>query len=57
MKQFIANLKSNIEENPVLALAGAAALITSVAKLVDAVGHYSSRHAYAAVQNKKAGKR
>lgn len=47
MKQFLANLKQSAEENPILALAVGAGLITAVGKLIDAVGHTMGRHAYA----------
>lgn len=35
MDKFIDNLKTQAEENPVLALGVAAALITAVSKLID----------------------
>lgn len=46
-KNFIDNLTRQAEENPIMALGVAAALITSISKLVDASGHRKGSLAYA----------
>lgn len=45
--KFVQNLKHTAEENPVVVLMAAAAVITATAKLVDAVGHAKGSSAYA----------
>lgn len=45
--RFVQTLKRQAEENPVVVLMAAAALITATAKLVDAVGHNAGSRAYA----------
>lgn len=47
MDKFLANLKRQAEENPVLALGVAAAVITAVSKLIDANGRAKGSRAYA----------
>lgn len=44
---FVQKLKYQAEENPVVVLMAAAAVITATAKLVDAVGHNAGSRAYA----------
>lgn len=51
--KFVQNLKRTAEENPIIVLAAAAALITATAKLVDAVGHAKGSSAYAKQINAK----
>lgn len=51
--KFVANLKRQAEENPVLTLMAAATVITAVAKLVDAHGHNAGSRAYAKQINRK----
>ena len=46
MEKFIANLKRQAEENPVLALAVAAGLITSISKLIDSGSTLQNSHAW-----------
>jgi type II secretory pathway component PulL len=45
--RFVQNLKRQAEENPVVVLMAAAAVITASAKLVDAIGHNAGSRAYA----------
>lgn len=45
--KFVQNLKQTTEENPVVVLMAAAAVITATAKLVDAIGHNAGSRAYA----------
>lgn len=45
--RFVQKLKQQAEENPVVALMAAAAVITAAAKFVDAVGHNAGSRAYA----------
>ena len=47
MEKFIANLKRQAEENPIVAIAVAAGLITATSKLIDASGHAAGSRAYA----------
>lgn len=47
MDKFIENLKHQAEENPVLALGVAAALITAVSKLVGATNDTRNSRAWA----------
>jgi hypothetical protein len=47
MDKFIENLKTQAEENPVLALGVAAALITAVSKLVGATNDTRNSRAWA----------
>jgi len=53
MKKFVENLKQNAQENPMLTLAAAAAVITATAKLIDAAGHARGSHAYAKDVNRR----
>lgn len=53
MNKFVNNLKRNIEENPIIAIAVAAAVITATAKLIDAAGHNAGSRAYAKQVNAK----
>jgi hypothetical protein len=53
MKKFVENLKQNAQENPMLTLAAAAAVITATAKLIDAVGHAQGSRAYAKDVNRR----
>lgn len=46
MQDFVGNLKRQAEENPVLALAVAAGLITAVSKLMDASGNVRNSRAW-----------
>lgn len=46
-QNFLNNLQRQAEENPIMALGVAAALITSISKLVDASGHRKGSLAYA----------
>lgn len=45
--KFTKNLLAQAEENPVIVMAATAALITAVAKLIDARGHAAGSRAYA----------
>lgn len=47
MHPFVANLKRQAEENPVVALGIAAAVLTAVGKFIDAAGHARGSNAYA----------
>lgn len=47
MNKFIDNLKTQTEENPVLALGVAAGLITAISKLIDATGNQRNSRAWA----------
>lgn len=47
MKKFVANLKRNVEENPMLTLATGAAVLTATAKIITAVGNARGSNAYA----------
>jgi hypothetical protein len=47
MKEFLAKLKKQAEDNPILALGVGAGTVTAVAKLVDSVGAAQGRRAYA----------
>lgn len=51
--KFTQNLKRQAEENPIIVMAAAAALITAVAKLIDASGHAAGSRAYARQVNAK----
>lgn len=44
---IVRKLKQQAEENPVVVLMAAAAVITATAKLVDAIGHNAGSRAYA----------
>lgn len=46
MNDFIDNLKHQAEENPVLALGVAAALITATSKLLDSIGNTRNSKAW-----------
>lgn len=46
-KRFVANLKRTVEENPVVVLAAAAAVISASAKLITAIGQAKGSRAYA----------
>ena len=50
---FVRNLKRQAEENPVVVLMAAAALITAASKFVDAAGHNAGSRAYAKQINAK----
>ncbi len=45
--KFVRNLKAAAEENPVVVILATAALLTSVAKVVDARAHSAGSRAYA----------
>jgi len=47
MKKFVENLKRSAQENPMLALAATAAVITATAKLIEASGNATGSRAYA----------
>lgn len=47
MDKFIANLKRQAEENPIMAIGVGAATVTAVTKLIDAVSAAQGRKAYA----------
>lgn len=51
--RFVQKLKQQAEENPVVVLMAAAAVITATAKLVDAIGHNAGSRAYAKQVNMK----
>lgn len=54
--KFVRTLKHQAEENPVVVILATAALITAVAKLVDASGHAAGSRAYARQINAKLSK-
>lgn len=45
--KFVRNLKKQAEENPVVVILAAAALLTATAKVIDARGHAAGSRAYA----------
>lgn len=47
MKDFLNKLKYDINQNPALALAGAASCIAATAKLIESVAHFSGSRAFA----------
>jgi hypothetical protein len=47
MEKFFENLKTQAEENPLVALGISVALITAISKLIDATGHAAGSRAYA----------
>lgn len=51
--KFTQNLKRQAEENPVIVMMAAAALLTAVAKVIDAHGHNAGSRAYARQVNAK----
>jgi hypothetical protein len=51
--KFVANLKHQAEENPVVVMMATAALLTAVAKVIDAHGHNAGSRAYAKQINRK----
>jgi hypothetical protein len=47
MDKFLENLKRQAEENPIMALAVGAAVVTAASKFIDASGSVASKRAYA----------
>lgn len=47
MHQFIAKLKKQAEDNPILALGVGAGTVTAAAKLIDSMSAVQGRRAYA----------
>lgn len=47
MNDFLENLRREAEQNPTVALAVAAGLLTAGAKFIDAVAHHKGSNAYA----------
>lgn len=47
MNDFIENLKREASDNPIMAMAVAAGLLTAASRLVDAVGRHKGSTAYA----------
>jgi len=47
MNDFIENLKRQASDNPVMALAVTAGLLSAASKFIDAVGHHKGSNAYA----------
>lgn len=47
MNEFLENLKKQAEDNPVMALAVAAGLLTAAGKFVDSAGRYKGSAAFA----------
>lgn len=47
MNEFLENLKTQAEKNPIVAMGVAAALITAISKFIDAQGHAKGSRAYA----------
>jgi hypothetical protein len=53
MNEFLNNLKRQAEANPIVAMGVAAALVTAVAKFIDAQGHARGSAAYARDVNRR----
>lgn len=53
MQKFAENLKQQSDDNPIIFLGVIAALMTAGAKLIDAVGGYRSKQAYAKDANRR----
>jgi hypothetical protein len=53
MHPFVANLKRQAEENPIMTLGIGAAVLTAVGKFIDAAGHARGSHAYAKDVNRR----
>jgi hypothetical protein len=49
MNEFLENLKSEAEANPLMALGIAVGLITATGKLIEAAGSVKSKNAYAKI--------
>jgi hypothetical protein len=56
MNEFVNNLKRNVQENPMLALAAGAAVITATAKLIDALVDTQNSRTYAKEVNRRVKK-
>lgn len=56
MNKFLDNLKRQAEENPVLALGVAAALITATSKLIDSTANAKNSRAWAQEVQRRAMK-
>lgn len=57
MNEFIAKLKTQAEENPMLALGVGAAAVTAASKLIDSLAGVRSKRAYAKRMSRPSSRR
>jgi len=53
MNDFVDNLKTQASENPIVAIAAGAALLSATGKFIEQIGHYKGSTAFAKQVNAK----